>query len=61
MDVISGSHKKALLKLAQRANEVMKEQWVQDCMVAFGWTREDADFIVSELIRMARRELNATD
>jgi hypothetical protein len=61
MTVISGSERAALLKLVQRATETMKDQWIQDCIVSFGWEPQDATHIINNLRRMAKRELNESD
>lgn len=61
MTVISGSERAALLKLVQRATEIMKDQWIQDCIVSFGWESKDAAHIVNNLRRMAKRELNESE
>jgi hypothetical protein len=51
----------ALHKLVQRATETMKEMWIQDCMTSFGWSAEDAGYVINELRRQAKRELNGID
>jgi hypothetical protein len=57
MTVIGPSERRALLKLVQRASEVMMAEWIEDCMVSFGWTQETAILVVQGLRRMAKREL----
>jgi len=58
LTTISNSERLALLKLVQRANETMKDQWRQDCVVSFGWSQTDADHIITNLRRLAKRELS---
>ena len=57
MMVISPTERMALLKLVQRASEKMKDEWITDCMVSFGWTKETAVLVAHNLRRMAKREL----
>jgi hypothetical protein len=55
---ISNTERLALLKLVQRANETMKDQWRQDCVTAFGWSQMDADSVITRLRRLAKKELS---
>lgn len=57
VDTTIKSHKLCLYKLVQRANDVMREQWIADCTVAFGWTREYSVDLIDKLRREANLEM----
>lgn len=59
MTVISPTEHKAFMKLVQRVTEipVMKEQWIQDCITAFGWSEQYTRNQIEDLRRAAKKEL----
>ena len=57
LTVVTRSELLAMLKLVQRGNEIIREQWVEDCMISFGWDMATASNVTNNLRRMAVREL----
>lgn len=58
VETILKTHRLCLQKLVQRVIETpMREQWVEDCMVAFGWTREYTEDVIDGWRKSANLEL----
>jgi len=48
-------------KIVQRAHETIRDLNVQDCMISFKWSKEEAEYMVDQVYMTFHGDLEAHD